>query len=235
MTEQQPQTTTCTLCKESLKPGAVKCIACGGLQGKWNWLNLGVPTLSLLVALVSVISLSISLLAPLLQRQQSDVRVAFQFFQRGAAYFVASNAGSRPGTIGEAWLDHSGAPKPERHYLIEMTGNRFIPPASSRQLSFAIPCGESYPVVQYQKAEGFGAHPISGTRLVVSVVQFNGERVFQKFPVDDLPGLEAINDALHDCLQSEVSDTITPSTSRVSKASSPAPVSSAITAPPPRR
>jgi hypothetical protein len=109
VTQEVPPPTTCSLCKESLRPDAMKCVSCGGFQGRWFYLNLSTPTLGLVVALVSVISLSATLLAPLFTRQVSDVRVSFQYFQGGAAHVVASNAGSRPGTIGEAWLDYVGA------------------------------------------------------------------------------------------------------------------------------
>jgi hypothetical protein len=201
LTDERAELPTCRLCKKPIEPGAIKCVACGGFQGKWVWLNLGVPTLSLLVALISVVSLSITLLSPLFKVHNSDVRVSFQYFDGGTAHLVASNGGDRPGTIGEAWLDYTGLPKPQRHYLIETTGNRFIPPASSLQLAFAIPCNEGYPSVEYQRSEGFGAHPISETELVVSVVQFSGERKFQKFPIDALPGIAAITDALTVCVE----------------------------------
>lgn len=201
MTDQAPQSSLCTLCKEPLRIGAIKCVTCGGFQGKWFFLNLGVPTLGLLVALISVISLSATLIAPLFTSQKSDVRVSFQYFRDGEAYFVASNSGNRPGTIGEAWLDFTGGPQPERHYLLERSGNTFIPPASSRRLSFAIPCGDNSPQIHYQRSEGFGSHPISATQLVVSIVQFDGEPEYQSFPIDEIPGISAINDALGDCLQ----------------------------------
>lgn len=211
MAEELKHAEKCDLCKEPINRDAIKCVACGGFQGKWGWLNLGVPTLSLLVALVSVISLSATLLAPLLKTHRSDVSVSFQYFQDGTAHLVASNAGDRPGSIGEAWLDYTGAPKPERHYLVEATGNRFIPPNSSQQLVFSIrPCAESFPNVQYQRSEGFGSHPISATQLVVSVVQFGGKQEYQKFPIDQLPGIQAINDALHACAQSELRGAIEP-------------------------
>lgn len=148
-----------------------------------------------------MISLSVPLLAPFLAQQKSDVRVSFQYFEAGAARFVASNGGSRPGTIGEAWLDYVGNDMPERHYLVENTGNRFIPPASSRQLSFTIPCEDTFPGVHYQRSEGFESHPISATELVVSIVQFDGEREFHSFPIDGVSGIAAVNDALHDCVQ----------------------------------
>lgn len=162
------------------------------------------------MALISVVSLSVTLLAPLLKSHRSEVAVSFQYFQGGTAHLVASNGGDRPGTIGEAWLDYTSLPKPERHYLVETTGNRFIPPASSRQLSFQIPCGDAYQDVQYQRSERFGAHPLLGTELVVSIVQFNGNREFQKFPIDALPGIQAINDALHDCIQTKLRGAATP-------------------------
>ena len=138
------------------------------------------------------------------------MRVSFQYFQDGAAHLVASNGGSRPGTIGEAWLDHIGSGERERHYLVETTGNRFIPSASSRRLTFAIPCEETFPGVDYQRAERFGAHPISATQLVVSVVQFDGEVEYQPFPIDALSCIRAINNALSDCLQERLRGAATP-------------------------
>lgn len=207
MSETERPVTTCSLCKSELTPGATKCVACGGYQGNWFFLNLGVPTLGLLVALISVLSLSITLLAPVFQHHASDIRVAFQYFEGGAAHLVASNGGDRPGTIGEAWLDFTADKKPERYYLLEQTGNRFIAPGTSRPLSFAIQCTNGAPAVEYQKSEGFGSHPISKTELVVSLVQFDGKTEFEKFPVDALPGIEVINDALSDCILSKLDGT----------------------------
>lgn len=194
----------CVLCRDPIPVDAVKCRICGGFQGRWFFLNMSVPTLGMLVALISVISLCITLLAPLFQPNSSDLRVSFQYFDNGKANFVVSNAGNRPGSIGESWVDFvdpTKTTKPERYFLVENSGNRFVSPGSSRQLTFALPCGESAPSVNYRKSEGFGSHPISSTELVVSVVQFDGITEYVHFPLDDLPTIMTIVDAHHDCVQ----------------------------------
>jgi hypothetical protein len=182
----------------------MKCPTCDGYQGKWFFLNLGVPTLGLLVALISVVSLSVALMSPL-RTPKSEVGVSFQFFEDGVAHLVASNPGTRPGTIGEAWFDLAipGVER-ERRYLKEQTGNRFIAPGASRELAFAIPCEKSAPSIQYQRSEGFGAHPIVRTELTISIVQFDGRTDYRKFGLDELPGIGAFNDALHDCIQNKL-------------------------------
>ncbi len=196
----------CTLCKEPINAGAAKCVKCGGYQGKWFFLNLGAPTIGMLVALISVISLSVALLAPLFKRQASEVRVSFQFFQNGTVYFVASNGGTRPGSIGEAWLDLKVSGKPERYYLTEPSGNRLVGPGSSRNFSFAIPCETTYPNVHYQRSEKFGAYPLKESELAVSVVQFDGTKKVQRFPLDDLPGLRAVVDKRAQCVIAKLGD-----------------------------
>lgn len=194
----------CSLCKEPLRADAKKCAACGGFQGKWFFLNLSLPILGLLVALVSVISLSATLLSPLLKPQASDVRVSFQYFQDGAAHFVASNIGNRPGMIGESWFDYVENKKAERYYLVEKAGNRYIPPASSRELTFTIPCEPDGRQVEYQRSEGLGNHQISVTEIVISTIQFDGLIEFKKFPIDSLQAAMAVGDGQHDCIQSKL-------------------------------
>ena len=191
----------CSLCKATFNAGAIKCVKCGGYQGRWFFLNLGVPTIGMLVALISVVSLSITVLTPIFRQDESDLRVSFQYFEEDVAHFVATNGGTRPGTIGEAWLDYKGNGSPERHYLVESTKNRFVPPGASRQLSFRIPCEETYPNIHYQRSEEFGAHPLRPMELVVTTVQFDGQKEAERFSVDELPGVSAMSDRAHRCLQ----------------------------------
>lgn len=202
MTNADPR--RCRLCQSVMPHGAIKCLKCGGFQGRWFFLNLGAPTIGLLVALVSVVSLSVALLSPMLTRRYSELTASFGLFDDGKAHFFVSNSGNMPAAVGEAWLDYVGPPKNSRFYLIEKSGNKFVSPASSRDLVFEIPCHEPRPGIEYSFDEGFGAHPISKNEIVIALVQFNGRVEYKKFPIDKLPGLGAINDAGHKCLEADI-------------------------------
>jgi hypothetical protein len=213
-------TQQCSLCKSPLLDGAVKCIKCGGFQGKWFFLNLSIPTLSMLVALVSVLSLSITLISPMFEAPQSDLRVAFQYFENGKAYFVASNVGSRPASVGEAWFDFVDQERSERHYLIHTSGNRYITPAASQQLSFAIQCENTTKLVHYQNSIRAGSIPINATKVVLRSVRFDGSWQDFTFPLDQRPGLMALIDTKHECLQKRLEGVAQPSSAAIAKPAS---------------
>lgn len=179
---------------------AIKCQHCNGYQGRWFFLNLSTPVLSLLVALVSILSLTLPTLISAFSRQNSDVRVAFQYFEDGAAYFVASNGGTRAGSVGEVYLDYGQ--QGERYFLRGVASDRSIPPGTSKRLTFRLPCPhDEAPQVHYAQDPKWGSRPIAkDARLNAVIVQFDGTSSTQTAPIGALSGIQAINDQLHRCV-----------------------------------
>ncbi len=210
MVARTKETKPCSLCSEKIANSAVKCKHCDGYQGGWLFLNLGLPTLSLLVALVSLISLSAPVIKAVVTPENSRIKVVFQNFEDGSAYFVASNSGNRPGSIGEAYLDYGTRAKPERYYLKTNPKEKFIPPGTSRQLTFDIQCyGNNYPQIHYAQDGGFGSKPLaSDVRLNVEVTEFDGTQNTQTTKLSELSGIMAINDRHSECLQSKLGEVI---------------------------
>ncbi len=95
----------CIVCREQIKAGARKCIHCDSYQDWREHFNFSSSALAWLVALVSVISLSLPVIKNALQKDNSNVVLAFQGIEEGYISLIASNLGTRPGSIGSAELN----------------------------------------------------------------------------------------------------------------------------------
>lgn len=197
-------TKVCALCAEAVAATAIKCKHCDAYQGRWLFLNLSAPVLSLLVALVSILALAIPAMVAVFERPGSDVRLAFQYFEDGTAHFVASNSGTRPGSVGEVYFDYGS--QGTRYALRSQSERRMIAPNASEEMAFTFPCSSDLgPQVQYSKDQGFGSRPIAeDAQLKVVVVQFDGSFSTQITPIGELGGIQAINDRGHQCLQETI-------------------------------
>jgi hypothetical protein len=196
---------TCSLCRKPIEAGARKCTECDGWQGRWFFLNIGTPVLSLLVALVSVLSFAIPAITSAFSAPSSDIRIAFQYFEDGTAYFIASNTGSSAGSIGEAYLDFG----PQNWRFPLSTGNassRAIGPGQSRQLSFRLPCDRNQdPRIQYATGLTAGSVDMAkDPRITVVIVQFDGTTDTYSKPLDALSSIVAINARLHQCIKAGI-------------------------------
>lgn len=94
----------CIVCREQIKAGARKCIHCDSYQDWREYFNFSSSMLAWLVALVSVISLSLPVIKNALQKDNSKVVLAFQGIEEGYISLIASNLGTRPGSVGSAEL-----------------------------------------------------------------------------------------------------------------------------------
>ncbi len=95
----------CIVCREQIKAGARKCIHCDSYQDWREYFNFSGSVLAWLVALVSVITLSLPVIKNALQKDNSNVVLAFQGIEEGYISLIASNLGTRPGSIGSAELN----------------------------------------------------------------------------------------------------------------------------------
>ena len=100
--------TRCVVCKESIRQSARKCVHCESYQGWRRHIAVGDAFLALLVALVSVLSLSLPIFREIYSSNNSEVRVTFQDAQGRYLFMIASNTGTKPGTVGRANLVITG-------------------------------------------------------------------------------------------------------------------------------
>jgi len=77
----------------------MKCKTCGSYQDFRRHLNFSSTVLALLVALASVLTFLIPILADLFTPDDSLVEVQYQGSQQDRAYFIATNSGVRPGSV----------------------------------------------------------------------------------------------------------------------------------------
>ena len=122
---------TCHACQEELKAGARKCRYCGSSQDWRRHLTFSSTVLALLVALVSVVSLSSPFVRQALQEDNSDITVSFAGLCNGYIVVIASNRGTRPATVMNGTLFSEGIfgaadfkPATGPHFVSEGTSAR---------------------------------------------------------------------------------------------------------------
>jgi hypothetical protein len=89
----------CVVCFEKIHPRAKKCIHCDSFQDWRRHINFGSTVLALLVALVSVLSLSIPVLKDALTIPNSKIIFSYQSVRNDVINVIASNTGEEAGSI----------------------------------------------------------------------------------------------------------------------------------------
>ncbi|HEX8409550.1 MAG TPA: hypothetical protein VF883_11830 [Thermoanaerobaculia bacterium] len=92
----------CVACGLPIKGGVTKCVHCGSLQGWRRHITTGNTFLALLVALVSVLTMSAPVLRDAFRSRNSKVSVTYAGTQGDYLFLVASNDGRSPGTVAAA-------------------------------------------------------------------------------------------------------------------------------------
>jgi hypothetical protein len=97
-------TSRCRICQEPIHPNAKRCNACGSYQDWRRYFDFSAVVLSLLVALISVISAVgpriISFLPPL----GSRLEIKSYYYSTDGISLIAENKGNQPGHIGRVNL-----------------------------------------------------------------------------------------------------------------------------------
>lgn len=99
---------TCRVCNERIEIGAKKCIHCSSFQDWRRYLNLSSTMLALIVALISVLSISIPILKESFESENSYITILFQSASDEYLTFIGSNSGKYPGGIGNVSLTIQG-------------------------------------------------------------------------------------------------------------------------------
>lgn len=130
----------CRICCEPIAVGARKCIHCDSFQDWRGNLGVSATVLSLLVALVSVLTASAPILTKTLTPERSDVAFAFQGANSDYLTLLVSNAGRRPASITHALLvdkDRNGSPNIYMDIVgLGMSAAQSIGPGSTAQIDF---------------------------------------------------------------------------------------------------
>ncbi len=169
----------CRICGEDINISARKCIHCNSFQDWHVYLGMSTSVLSLLVALVSVVALSVPVIKDAIQPKNSQVTLKFQYYNRDAINLIVSNPGNRPGGIGEAYFDVSGPIDPESTQsgftvpLINEKEITFIDAGASEQLIFG---AEKSSQIREQTGKGMSELTC---KLTIPIIEFDGtERKF---------------------------------------------------------
>jgi hypothetical protein len=94
-----PGTKRCDVCQEPINSAARKCVHCGSDQGWRSRLTISSTMLSLVIALLSVLTVAVPVIATLWTPQNSDLVLAFQGTTADDVFVLVSNQGIRPGSV----------------------------------------------------------------------------------------------------------------------------------------
>ncbi|MFY0598729.1 MAG: hypothetical protein JXR03_03590 [Cyclobacteriaceae bacterium] len=89
----------CIRCKELIANDAAICKNCGSLQTWKRHLNSGNTFLSLLLALIAILSFAIPVFNEMSISEQSDISAEFTFANDSSAHILISNNGKRPALL----------------------------------------------------------------------------------------------------------------------------------------
>jgi hypothetical protein len=100
-----PRLIPCRLCATPIPGGARLCPVCGSYQNWLGSLNRSGLVLSLLVALVSVLSVAIPAFQTALRPARSELRVLRYYFTETGVSLVLTNKGAMPGFVSSCKMD----------------------------------------------------------------------------------------------------------------------------------
>ncbi len=132
----------CHACREDLIEGAKICKHCGSFQDWRRHMMFSSSILALLVALVSVTSFTIPIIKKSLIVEDSNILLSFQFSRENEICIIATNNGSKSGSIANSELIIRKNQKNIGKYPLrisgESSGEAFISPGISKQLKLYI-------------------------------------------------------------------------------------------------
>jgi hypothetical protein len=99
-----PVTKKCAICAEPILAEAKKCIHCGSYQSWHERINFSVTILSLLVALIAVITAAVPPIKTLFVPTIAAFRFSDPSFRPGAVTVMATNVGAQPAILDSAFI-----------------------------------------------------------------------------------------------------------------------------------
>jgi hypothetical protein len=89
----------CRDCRQPMPVGAKICLNCRAYQDWRRYLSIGQANLALLIAFISVLSSAVPVLNRVMTEDDSFLDTSFQAADNDTVTLIASNLGTRPGTI----------------------------------------------------------------------------------------------------------------------------------------
>jgi len=175
----------CIVCKEKVRFGARKCIHCDSFQDWREYFSFSSSILAWLVALVSVISLALPLVKDVFKKENSRVVLALQGIEDGYIALIASNLGTRPGSIGAVELQFDNDEGTMRH-VFSLRVHESASGATLIKEGFSGKVQLTLNRFGYRTTrESLLGLPAAKCSITVEVVQFDGAKEFFHF---GLPG-----------------------------------------------
>lgn len=111
----------CISCGEAIKATALICIHCQSFQDWRRYFSLGNTVITLVIALLSVASITIPVIKKSLTANNSDVNVTYLSSEAGKVNLFATNRGIRTGVVTSASMMINGI-----QYQISLNGGAFL-------------------------------------------------------------------------------------------------------------
>ena len=128
----------CKVCKEQIKFGAKKCIHCDSYQDYRRYLTFSTVVLSLLVALISVLTVFIPVVKKAFTPIGSDTRFSLYANHNDKITIIASNLGNRNAVLKKAHIlrEEGGTKKNTNIEAVLQESDRIIEAGKVKFLNF---------------------------------------------------------------------------------------------------
>lgn len=192
----------CSTCCSDIHSAAKKCTACGSYQDWRRHLQISSSVLALLVALVSVIALSLPMIDRMITPEESKTVLSYHGTSGDKFYFVASNSGNKSGVVGPIewaiWYYSSNETKAYFHPLVKKPV--VVEAGATRQIEVDIPKA----LAKENIVEGLSQidHPnvpIPKMKIRVGVTEFGKSAVSRDFEDTFLSLWSSLR--IRDCIQ----------------------------------
>ncbi|MBV1959276.1 MAG: hypothetical protein KUG53_00955 [Pseudomonadales bacterium] len=174
----------CRICMSEIEDGALKCIHCGGFQDWRGGINLSQSVLALIIALVSILSVTAPPVLAWYKGTSSNIDVKWVNVQDTYFGFVAVNSGNAPGILPRGTLFLTDKEGVTTEYNLEPSlQSVVIPKEEAISTTLRIRVSDFHRFIQWTSSREF-----EGAKMVLYVIEHNGDQIAHKFELeaDDL-------------------------------------------------
>jgi hypothetical protein len=125
----------CPVCGEKIARAAHKCVECDSYLDWRRYVNVSSSVVSLLIALISVMALSVQHIKGVFDKGHSNVRVAVVRTSPGMISLLAFNDGNRPGAVSPAEFDvYDSRVGNVQYMMVPKDGAFIVEPGKAKQI-----------------------------------------------------------------------------------------------------